>query len=279
MGELNGSFDSADIHSPSIKFAKLEQSPSPPSAAGSFITLQSGILFLSADSIISQTSEEVSVPLKESGDSRIFISSVFCKHSYVSLEERHAFVENRNGAALIGSMGAEKELRAHMERSKAINIIAYRLIEAGIGTAHNKIGRDDNLGIGSDADFLDNLKGSRICGREFGRLLALEALYLNILILYDLAQMLLDIFCGRAGHHSEVCRNRRFLRKNVGDRAALGHGDAGSGSYERSRRRNLLHDKLRKGLKQPEVAGDDSDGICGSSAEIGEEFENKRLIY
>ena len=113
-----------------------------------------------------------------------------------------------------------------MERSKAINIIAYRFIEAGIGTAHNKIGRNDNLGIGSDADFLDNPKGSRICGRKFGRLFALEALYLNILILYDLAQMLLDIFCGRAGHHSEVCRNRCFLRENVGGRAALGHGDA-----------------------------------------------------
>lgn len=88
----------------------------------------------------------------------------------------------------------------------------------------------------------------------------LEALYLNILILYDLAQMLLDIFCGGAGHHSEVRGDRRFLRKNVGDRAALSHSNAGSGSYERSRRRNLLHDKLRKGLKQPEVAGDDSTG-------------------
>ena len=96
----------------------------------------------------------------------------------------------------------------------------------------------------------------------------LEALYLNILILYDLAQMLLDILGGGAGHHSEVRGDRRFLRKNIGGRAALGHGDAGSGSYERSRRRNLLHDKLRKGLKQPEVAGNDSDGICSSSAEV-----------
>ena len=129
-------------------------------------------------------------------------------------------------------MGAEKELRAHMERSKTINIIAYRLIEAGIGTAHNKIGRNDNLRIGSDADLLNDLESSGIGRRELGRLFMLEALYLNILILYDLAQMLLDIFCGRAGHHSEVCRNRRFLRKNVGDRAALSHSNAGSGSYE-----------------------------------------------
>ena len=93
-------------------------------------------------------------------------------------------------------MGVEKELHAHMERSKTINIIAYRLIEAGIGTAHNKIGRNDNLRIGSDADLLNDLESSGIGRRELGRLFMLEALYLNILILYDLAQVLLDIFCG-----------------------------------------------------------------------------------
>ena len=165
-------------------------------------------------------------------------------------------------------MSAEKKLRAHMEGSETIDILTDRLIEARIRAAHNKIRRNDNIGIRSDADLLNDLESSGIGRRELGRLFMLEALYLNILILDDLAQVLLDILGGGAGHHSEVRGDRRFLRKNIGGRAALSHSNAGSCSDKRSRRRNLLHDELRERFEQPEVAGNDSDGICSSSAEV-----------
>ena len=86
----------------------------------------------------------------------------FTRLTNIIAEEQQSLTHDGNGNALVRSMRAKKQACVRLKRSVTVNIFANRLIITSVGTAHNKIRRNNGVRLDGFAKLRNNTKGSCI---------------------------------------------------------------------------------------------------------------------